>query len=495
VTARYLIGSAHERMGDLPDGSIDLVLTSPPFLALRPYLPADHADKALELGSEPTPGEFLDNLLSITAEWRRLLAPHGSICVELGDTYAGSGGAGGDYDDDGLRAGQARYSGTATKAARATAGAYRNPAVDGGALRDRAIDEAFSVRPARRRIKGQAPGWPLDKSLCGVPAAYQLSLAYGRNVLTGEESPAECWRVRNHVAWVRPNPPVGALGDKFRPGSSYLIVATLARDRWFDLDAVRTPSDYHRDSLYTSKTTPPGQRPNGSQHTTNPAGAPPLDWWAINAGGYAGAHYAVYPPELCRRPIEAMCPRRVCRTCGQPSRRITATEQLDTGRTTNGHKPRDRAESFAGTAYDTRTEAVVTTVGWTTCGCSDTGQLWDDGWLTVLAEIETARAALRRRRTPNAEKQRIRDDVLPPLYERLGGLYRGRLDGYHPGAGWRPGHVLDPFAGTGTTGLAAIGLGRTATLIDLDERNLTLARERLGLFLDEPDEHTGAAAQ
>src|SRR4029453_4966611 len=131
-------------------------------------------------------------LLALTAEWARVLALHGSIAVELGDTYAGSGGAGGDYDATGLRAGQAPYSGTAAKAPAAD----RNPAIDGGALRDRAVDEALGVRPARRQLKGQPPGCPLDKSLCLIPELYASALAYGINPLTGAPSPAGLWRVR-----------------------------------------------------------------------------------------------------------------------------------------------------------------------------------------------------------------------------------------------------------------------------------------------------------
>jgi len=91
-SATYHVGDVFDVMATMPDESVDLVLTSPPFLALRSYLPDDHPDKAREIGSEPTPAEFLDTLLALTAEWDRLLAPHGSICVELGDTYASTGG-------------------------------------------------------------------------------------------------------------------------------------------------------------------------------------------------------------------------------------------------------------------------------------------------------------------------------------------------------------------------------------------------------------------
>src|SRR5690606_25904857 len=96
-TARFIVGDVFDGLAGIEDGTVDLVVTSPPFLQLRSYLPADHPDKGKEIGHEATPAAFVDVLLSVTAELRRVLAPHGSIAVELGDTYAGSGGGGGDY--------------------------------------------------------------------------------------------------------------------------------------------------------------------------------------------------------------------------------------------------------------------------------------------------------------------------------------------------------------------------------------------------------------
>ncbi len=109
MPARYLVGDVFDRLTDLDDNSVDLVMTSPPFLALRSYLPADHPDKAAEIGSEADPGAFVDVLCKVVVALGRVLAPHGSIVFELGDTYAGSGGAGGDYNEDGLREGQPRF--------------------------------------------------------------------------------------------------------------------------------------------------------------------------------------------------------------------------------------------------------------------------------------------------------------------------------------------------------------------------------------------------
>ena len=364
------IGDVFDVMASLPDNSVDLVLTSPPFLALRSYLPDDHPDKAKEIGSEPTPAEFLDTLLRLTAEWERVLAPHGSIAVELGDTYASSGG------------------------------------------------NDFAPRGRR----GNGPGWPLDKSMCGIPHLYHLSLAYGRNLLTGEPSPAGQWRIRNVVAWVRPNPPVGALGDKYRPATSYITIATRARDRWFDLDAVRTignePPKVHTYSANNSgaQNAKSGWTGPGSG-ADNPAGAPPLDWWEVPTEPYIGSHYATWPRKLLGRPIESMCPREVCTACGEPRRRMVDVQGL-AGRDFLG-ADNDRGVGLQG-KRPPMPEITRTTTGWSDCGC---------------------------------------------------------------GAPFRTGIVLDPFAGSGTTLAVATGLGRDAIGIDLDARNAELARDRCGMFL------------
>lgn len=427
MTARYLVGDAFERLAELPDNSVDLVMTSPPFLALRSYLPDDHPNKAAEIGSEPTPAAFLDTMLDLTTACERVLTPHGSICIELGDTYAGSGGAGGDYADGGLRDGQGK--------------------TDGSARRTRPVKASPDARSHREMGDGAVAitggaGWPLAKSLTFMPSLFAASLAYGRNLLRPEHT-IDPWRVRNLVAWVRPNPPVGALGDKVRPATSYLTWACKSNKRWFDLDAVRTP---HVDSSHVPNgpkaATPSDDHGRGTygftERTVHPAGAPPLDWWKISPGGYTGSHYAVYPPELTRIPIEASCPRRVCTTCGEPSRRITeATDEYlalmgdsirddINGRSTSKARNKIQREGLAA--------RTTTTTGWTTCGCPGTDGI--------------------------------------------------RHDGYHTGTGWRPGVVLDPFAGSGSTLIMAGGLSRDAIGIDLDSRNADLAVERLGMFVE-----------
>jgi DNA methylase len=261
VTARLLVGDVFERIRQIPDGSVDAVICSPPFWGLRSYGADDR-----ELGSESNPAAFIDNLLRLTGEFRRVLAPHGSIAIELGDTLANSGGAGGDYNENGLRAGQPKFR-------------QGTPRWDGrpeGQIRTTTSD------PVSYPPRGSL-GSPLPKSLCGIPEAYALSLEYGWNVLDrhGPDSPAGRWRVRNKLVWARPNPPVGALGDKARPATSYITVACTSANRWFDLDAVRTAHKFP-DATHTvgnvSATRGDFGQPD-KRIENHPAGAPPLDWW------------------------------------------------------------------------------------------------------------------------------------------------------------------------------------------------------------------------
>ena len=378
MSARYIVGDVRDVLATIPDGSIDLVLTSPPFLALRSYLPADHPDKHREIGSEPDPATFIDTLLALTAEWRRVLAPHGSICVELGDTYSSPGGT-----------------------------------------TDNRDDSAGGNDMAPRGPRGGGDGWPLAKSLCMIPELYRVALAYGRNPLTGEPSPAGRWRCRNVVRWHRPNPPVGALGDKFRPSTSDMVVACVSPKRYFDLDAVRTalkkPDAYYvrEDEQYDSLSSRGSLGPYDARDS---AGAPPLDTWVIPTAPYSGSHYAVYPPALCEKPIKSMVPLKVCRTCGEPSRRIVASERNETRR--RDVPSNDLVPGRVGFAASG--ESTYTTIGWTDCGHGDD---------------------------------------------------------------WRPGVVLDPFAGSGTTLMVATGHGRDAIGCDIDERNAELALERVGPLL------------
>jgi site-specific DNA-methyltransferase (adenine-specific) len=83
----------------------------------------------------------------------------------------------------------------------------------------------------------------------------------------------------------------------------------------------------------------------------------PGDFWEINTKPFPGQHFAVYPPELCVRPILASCPSWVCRKCGRPRERISKTISVPT-------RP---ALQIKGEYR----QVDVETLGWTDCGCGE----------------------------------------------------------------------------------------------------------------------------
>ena len=159
-------------------------------------------------------------------------------------------------------------------------------------------------------------------------------------------------------------------------------------------------------------------------------------------------------------------------------------------RTERIHEPDDRTRGTKASEYrlNCRTQAPEagweigrTTIGWTDCGHHRA--LWEEGWkhhLEAIRRLERSRSKLEQK----SRQMAALNEQIGAGWDQLAGSYHGRTDGWHDGPDWRPGVVLDPFAGSGVTGLVATGHGRDFVGIDLDERNAELALQRIGpLFL------------
>lgn len=210
-------------------------------------------------------------------------------------------------------------------------------------------------------------------------------------------------------------------------------------DHYFDLDVVRSEPKDDR-ARGDEPTNWPGQpeRPRRTTRNPNPAGAPPLNWWVIPTAQYPDAHYAVMPGELLRLPMLAGVPERVRTACGKPSERIVDSRYAlptNGGPTERDRQGRGRKKDSGRLSHvddppEEGWERIHETLGWTNCGC------------------------------PGGDDR------------------------------WRSGVVLDPFAGTGTTLAVAFGHSRSAIGIDLDERNVELARQRVGpMWFFESEDH------
>ena len=178
-------------------------------------------------------------------------------------------------------------------------------------------------------------------------------------------------------------------------------------------------------------------------------GTGPSDVWRIGLRRDTGRHLAPFPAELVDRVITVACPQAVCVECGLPRRRIVQ-------RTTELDCRRPQAKRAMELAADLGlTDAHISAIQAT--GISDAGK-------AMKTQNGTGRNA-EHIKTLAAEAKAV-----------LGGYFREFTFAKRASVGWtkcpceatfRPGVVLDPFMGTGTTLRAALAAGRSAIGVDL----------------------------
>jgi len=139
------------------------------------------------LGLEPTPELYVEHLTEIMREVRRVLRDDGTCWINLGDSYNGSGGAGGDYNAGGLKDGQPRYPG-------------RN---------------VGTLKP---------------KDLVGIPWRVAFALQ------------ADGWWLRSDVIWAKPNPMPESVTDRPTRAHEYVFLLSKSKRYYYDADAVREPN-------------------------------------------------------------------------------------------------------------------------------------------------------------------------------------------------------------------------------------------------------------
>src|SRR5207248_546046 len=128
--------------------------------------------------------------------------------------------------------------------------------------------------------------------------------------------------------------------DRFTPTHEVLYFLVRQPGYHFDLDAVREPAKTPTAApprksarTYLSRKAVPtlgnGISPRVDLNhglarmktdglSSHPLGKNPGDVWTIPTGSYRGAHFAVFPQGIVRRPLLSTCPERVCTVCGMP---------------------------------------------------------------------------------------------------------------------------------------------------------------------------------
>ncbi|MEG1926454.1 MAG: site-specific DNA-methyltransferase [Ruthenibacterium sp.] len=187
-------GNALELIKQIPLGSIDLLVTSPPYWAKRVY----NGDG--EIGSEETPEVYIKRLANFFDALRPYLKPTANVFVNIGDTYFGSG-----------------------------AGAW-SKYVDGNGevtqfQKDRK-EKYFTTKPLQPKIKQNGRLYQ-NKQLLLIPARFAIEMQEHR------------WLLRDDIIWQKPNRIPASVTDRFNNMYEHVFHFVLQKKYFFDLDSVK----------------------------------------------------------------------------------------------------------------------------------------------------------------------------------------------------------------------------------------------------------------
>ena len=204
-------GDALETLKQMEDESINCCVTSPPYWGLRDY------GVEGQLGLEPTPEEYVANMVEVFREVKRVLRKDGTLWLNLGDSYANNAQAGDKV--------------------------FGNP-------------EFNKNRPSRQNtktVKKVVPVGLKPKDLVGIPWMVAFALR------------ADGWYLRQDIIWHKPNPMPESVKDRCTKAHEYVFLLTKSARYYYDNEAIkekavdsRTAGDGNRNkrSVWTIPTKP-----------------------------------------------------------------------------------------------------------------------------------------------------------------------------------------------------------------------------------------------
>jgi len=254
------VGDCLETLKGLPDSSIHTCITSPPYWGLRDY----GVDG--QIGLEESFEKYVEKMVEVFREVKRVLRDDGTVWLNLGDSYAGSGGPGSQYNK--LSKGEFKK--------------YKNP--------NRNID----------KLKA--------KDLVGIPWMVAFALR------------ADGWYLRQDIIWNKPNPMPEPVRDRCTKAHDYIFLLSKSPQYFYDADAIREKTGSEMSWKEYNKKTAPGKtwksggitkyaganKKDGGQ--SHPAGRNKRSVWTITTKPFKGAHFATFPLDLIEPCVLAGCP-------------------------------------------------------------------------------------------------------------------------------------------------------------------------------------------
>ena len=256
VTAQILVGDNRKLLSSLNAGSIQTCITSPPYWGLRDYGQDD------QIGLEQSPDAYVSELVDVFRGVWNVLADDGTLWLNLGDSYASSGGI-----------------------------SSPDRSHSGGTRKERGI-QASSMSRGGVNKPNSINGSIKAKDLIGIPWRVAFALQdYG-------------WYLRSEIIWHKPNPMPESVTDRPTKSHEHIFLFSKQPKYFYDHEAIKEPALWADDKRNGGgRFTYGGKRAENdgfiqqSFVTVNDT-RNKRDVWTVATKPFSGAHFAVYPPEL-----------------------------------------------------------------------------------------------------------------------------------------------------------------------------------------------------
>lgn len=247
-----LEGDCREVLKSLKDKSIDCCVTSPPYFGLRNY------GHDYQLGLEKTPNEYVENLVSVFREVKRVLKDEGTLWLNLGDTYA-----------------------------------KRLNTID--------LDKDWGGKQKesnRKNIKREIPLNLKAKDLIGIPWRVAFALQ------------DDGWYLRQDIIWHKPNCIPESVKDRCTKSHEYIFLLSKQSKYYFDCRsirevAIRKIGTMNGDKKYKNS----NLKANNLYDYVNDGYRRKRSVWIVNTKPTKNSnHFASFPDTLIRNCLKAGCP-------------------------------------------------------------------------------------------------------------------------------------------------------------------------------------------
>lgn len=268
-TYKIITGDCIKGMQTLPDGCIHTCITSPPYFGLRDYLGGDE-----EIGSEDTVEEYVNNMVEVFREVKRILRDDGTLWLNLGDSYMSQKGV-------------------------------APPPQTIGGQRGMPVSVVPGNRKDQKGLK--------HKDLIGIPWRVAFALQ------------ADGWWLRQDIIWNKPNPMPESVSDRCTKAHEYIFLLSKKSHYYFDHEAIKEDavSSNVRPRVFGATVQVGTNRKDAGNTPVDIGKRNKRSVWTVNTKGYKGAHFAVYPEKLIEPCVLAgTSGGGCCSKCGAPFVRV-----------------------------------------------------------------------------------------------------------------------------------------------------------------------------